>query len=306
MSAAWSPTSSVWGGGQPAQQQGSAELGKSLLTLLPVPGSSAAAGCFRAAAAATAAAAAAEAGAGEERVRGAGGGGGEEEGLVSWIRMVMLSQGGKVPGAQLGGILASSDPKRYRFVKKRFGGLIPLLSRYPELFVLANDPPLNHVLVVAPASSGAAGSHGSPSLGGQALRSMSPPTRPATPQRAKKALCPLSPSRALQNVEMAVAECAAVALRAAPGQALKAVELANALRAQLGTEVLASMRDYHGGLLSLLERNTTFEVTRVPKLDTVKLRAAAAAAGDDGSGGGEQAAAAAAAAVGLLRGGGGS
>jgi hypothetical protein len=280
----WSPTSTVWGGGQPAEQQGSAELGKSLLTLLPVPGSSAAAGCFRAAAAATAAAAAAaEAGAGEERVRGAGGGGGEEEGLVSWIRMVLLSQGGKVPGAQLGGILASSDPKRYRRLKRRFGGLIPLLSRYPELFVLANDPPLNHVLVVAPASSGAAGSHGSPFLGGQALRS-TPPTRSTSPQRAKKALCPLSPSRALQNVEIAVAECAAVALRAAPGQALKAVELANALRAQLGTEVLASCRDYHGGLLSLLERNTAFEVTRVPKLDTVKLRAAAA--GDDGSGGG--------------------
>ena len=84
-----------------------------------------------------------------------------------------------------------------------------------------------------------------------------------------------------------MAACAAETLKAAPEQTLKAVELANSLRAQLGTEVLACVRDYHGGLLSLLEHNAAlFEVTRVKKKDRVTLRAAAATA-EAGAGAGD-------------------
>lgn len=54
---------------------------------------------------------------------------------------------------------------------------------------------------------------------------------------------------------------------------LKAVELANTLRARVGTEILAFVREQWGGLLSLLEKqNNVFRVDRIPKNDMVTLR----------------------------------
>jgi hypothetical protein len=53
---------------------------------------------------------------------------------------------------------------------------------------------------------------------------------------------------------------------------LKAVELANFLRARVGFDVLARIRERWGGLLSLLERHPTrFRVDRIPKNDIVTL-----------------------------------
>lgn len=55
---------------------------------------------------------------------------------------------------------------------------------------------------------------------------------------------------------------------------MQAVELANVLRARMGTEALAIVREAHGGLLSLLEKhNTVFKVDRIPKNDCVSLPA---------------------------------
>lgn len=53
---------------------------------------------------------------------------------------------------------------------------------------------------------------------------------------------------------------------------LKAVELANFLRARVGSDVLAHIRERWGGLLALLERHPSrFRVERIPKNDMVSL-----------------------------------
>jgi hypothetical protein len=53
---------------------------------------------------------------------------------------------------------------------------------------------------------------------------------------------------------------------------LKAVELANTLRARIGTEILAHIRERWGGLLTLLEMHSlVFRVERIPKNDLVSL-----------------------------------
>jgi len=60
---------------------------------------------------------------------------------------------------------------------------------------------------------------------------------------------------------------------------LKAVELANTLRARIGTETMALVREHYGGLLSLLEMYPcTFQVERIPKSDKVSLTAKAISA----------------------------
>lgn len=53
---------------------------------------------------------------------------------------------------------------------------------------------------------------------------------------------------------------------------MQAVELANILRARMGTDALAIIRESHGGLLSLLEKHEdVFRVERIPKNDSVVL-----------------------------------
>ncbi len=50
------------------------------------------------------------------------------------------------------------------------------------------------------------------------------------------------------------------------------MELANMLRGRMGTDALAVAREYHGGLLSLLEKHPMlFYVERIPKNDAVTL-----------------------------------
>ncbi|KAJ8602510.1 hypothetical protein CTAYLR_001274 [Chrysophaeum taylorii] len=61
-------------------------------------------------------------------------------------------------------------------------------------------------------------------------------------------------------------------LEVASEHALKAVDLANALRNRVGVDVLGRVREAHGGLLSLLERHRdVVRVRRVPKHDVVSL-----------------------------------
>ena len=74
------------------------------------------------------------------------------------------------------------------------------------------------------------------------------------------------------SVEDIVAKSCRDILIEAASHSLKAVELANTLRARVGTEVLAHIRERWGGLLSLLERHThIFRVERIPKNDLVTL-----------------------------------
>mmetsp|Transcript_15748 Transcript_15748/g.15891 ORF Transcript_15748/g.15891 Transcript_15748/m.15891 type:complete len:1143 (+) Transcript_15748:164-3592(+) len=80
--------------------------------------------------------------------------------------------------------------------------------------------------------------------------------------------------------ETVVTSCREI-LQDASRHSLKAVELANTLRARVGTEVLGVIRERWGGLLSLLERHSdTFRVERIPKNDCVTL----VMAGGGGSG----------------------
>ena len=74
------------------------------------------------------------------------------------------------------------------------------------------------------------------------------------------------------SVEDIVTNSCREILTDAADHALKAVELANTLRARIGTEMLAQIRERWGGLLALLERyQTLFRVDRIPKNDKVTL-----------------------------------
>lgn len=88
----------------------------------------------------------------------------------------------------------------------------------------------------------------------------------------------MSPKISIQNLDERAIEnviatnCYHILIDAAD-HSLKAVELANTLRARVGTEVLAVVRERWGGLLSLLERHTErFLVERIPKNDRVSLK----------------------------------
>ena len=76
------------------------------------------------------------------------------------------------------------------------------------------------------------------------------------------------------NIEqMILKECKAILYRS-PQFTLKAVELANALRSNVGTDILGFVRNTWGGLLSLLEQSScrdSFVVQREPKNESVSL-----------------------------------
>ena len=73
-------------------------------------------------------------------------------------------------------------------------------------------------------------------------------------------------------VESLVVKEAADILGEASMHRLKAVELANTLRARVGTEMLTAVRSNFGGLLTLLSKHQhIFRVRRIPKSDTVAL-----------------------------------
>ena len=92
--------------------------------------------------------------------------------------------------------------------------------------------------------------------------------KPANPLASALNLCGLEDS----SVEDIVAKSCRDILVEAASHSLKAVELANTLRARVGTEVLAHIRERWGGLLSLLERHPhVFRVERIPKNDLVTL-----------------------------------
>jgi len=71
--------------------------------------------------------------------------------------------------------------------------------------------------------------------------------------------------------EMVFRNCHEILLEAS-NNSLKAVELANALRARIGTSILSEVRSEWGGLLFLLEKKPgMFQVERIPKSDVVML-----------------------------------
>lgn len=81
-----------------------------------------------------------------------------------------------------------------------------------------------------------------------------------------------SPSQHEDSAEDVVLRNCLAILEDAADHSLKAVELANTLRARIGTDILADIRERWGGLLALLERQQDlFVVRRIPKNDFVCL-----------------------------------
>jgi hypothetical protein len=100
-------------------------------------------------------------------------------------------------------------------------------------------------------------------------REITPPPTSSSARISPKLTMNALDDRAIENV--IATNCHHILLDAAE-HSLKAVELANTLRARVGTEVLAIVREKWGGLLSLLERHPDkFLVERIPKNDRVSL-----------------------------------
>ena len=261
----------------------------------------------------------------------------EEASVVARVSRVLSQNSGIMTSANLGSTLASGQGSLYRNIKVPLmlnafvlcmrlraslrylclappqslrGGLCSILSRYPERFILADNPPLNHVVLRArgvPPNLPARPTH-CPVVARRTAASALP--RPAEPPGFQP-LALWTPSsfdafafehdayfqlpkqrRAVRQdrsmgqgavwqpatfsgLETTVLLHAEAILNAAAEGGLKAVELANTLRAHLGTEVLAAARNRSGGLLSLLERSPLFVVQRIPKSDWVTLSAGA-------------------------------
>ncbi|KAJ1434686.1 hypothetical protein B484DRAFT_325949, partial [Ochromonadaceae sp. CCMP2298] len=71
-----------------------------------------------------------------------------------------------------------------------------------------------------------------------------------------------------ESVETTVLRTCQEILSGAADGSLKAVELANTLRARVGTDALGRIRERWGGLLALLEKQSSlFRVDRIPKND---------------------------------------
>lgn len=154
-----------------------------------------------------------------------------------------------------------------------------LLTRYPQKFALVNNQPLNHVAVIADGSPGArepdlmAGSDSSGSLRDRSGRRRSKSIGGASPAPAQQRGRRRSSDPGLaERDELEVVRQTREILEVASERALKAVDLANALRNRVGVDVLGRVREAHGGLLSLLERHRdVVRVRRVPKHDIVSL-----------------------------------
>lgn len=84
---------------------------------------------------------------------------------------------------------------------------------------------------------------------------------------------PYSPRRMDSvSLEDVISHACVDILQEAGQHSLKAVELANTLRARVGTEPLGRVRELWGGLLALLEMHPRlFKVERIPKNDVVSL-----------------------------------
>lgn len=90
--------------------------------------------------------------------------------------------------------------------------------------------------------------------------------------KGSPALVPPLCEEELAALEKKVIRTCKEILREASARNLKAVELANTLRARVGTSVLAQVREQCQGLLTLLEKQTgVFRVDRIPKNDMVTL-----------------------------------
>lgn len=215
----------------------------------------------------------------------------QSQAMLAWITSFVRSKGGCITAANLGSALARIHPEFYGMIKNYHGGLTAFLGDYPDRFIFANDPPFNHVILTShkeliaqhPPSPPSPlrtqvpmmKSMGSASLA-SSLQARQPPPQQAIalhPSLQYNANMAAWSSTILdRQFEADVVRATAEILCNAASCSLKAVELANTLRARLGTKVLAKVREKYGGLLFMLERHQNlFRVDRIPKNDCVTL-----------------------------------
>jgi hypothetical protein len=203
-----------------------------------------------------------------------------EKDLTHWVmQTVAATRSGRMSLGALHQSLAVSSPNGLKSILHiGNGSLHSFLAMRPDMFILAVSEPSGELVVVlvdgashdtrgsrVPISSPRREEQRIPRGNGTTTSGSATGACGSTRKRGSSAL-------AWETVEETVVRETTEILREASAQSLKAVELANTLRARVGTEILAAVRERHGGLLSLLERHgTRFRVQRIPKSDFVTL-----------------------------------
>jgi len=191
-----------------------------------------------------------------------------EDSYIDWILAIVALKGGKISESNLYEEMKSSNSALYNTVVEKFGGVIQLLVKHPDQFGVVNDAPFQWSIVSLKQKSG------SLLLGGVSLKNQSKKIFKKDPSR-------LSETPIDEKVVDKVIETAAAILKDASHHTLKAVELANTLRACVGVEPLSAVKEHFGGLLCLLQKYPdTFSVERIPKNDMVSLVNGAFVAGN--------------------------
>ena len=176
--------------------------------------------------------------------------------LGRWAAQTLKSKGGRMGAANLGAALSACSANMYREIKANHQSLVKMLAKLPEIFLLEQDAPYNHVVLRKEAIANLG--QGGPSL----------------PDGVGKTS---SATSALLEFELLVLDKARDILiqKHTPGNrkppSLPAVVVANLLKQELGKPGMRQIKRRHGGLLRFLERSQAFRVDRVPKADIITL-----------------------------------
>jgi len=219
-----------------------------------------------------------------------------EKFYIDWIEALIALKGGEITDQDLRKQMKYSNQVLFSSIEEEFGGVIHLLLRHPLNFMLTHVAKLSRWKIVSLKNQPNRAKSRCSVLETQAYELQVEPD-PNWKSRendsveeviieASSLAFDCEPSQVYQSVLRAsrsssidekmvdrVIDCSVEILTDASNYTLKAVELANTLRARLGTSVLGEIRDYFGGLLCLLEKYPdTFNVQRIPKSDVVSLK----------------------------------
>eukprot|EP00638_Chattonella_subsalsa_P008049 CAMPEP_0117754522 /NCGR_PEP_ID=MMETSP0947-20121206/12878_1 /TAXON_ID=44440 /ORGANISM="Chattonella subsalsa, Strain CCMP2191" /LENGTH=349 /DNA_ID=CAMNT_0005573625 /DNA_START=346 /DNA_END=1395 /DNA_ORIENTATION=+ len=168
---------------------------------------------------------------------------------LQWVDALVVLKGGKVSEGELYRVMENSNSTLYASIMKEFGGVIQLIMSHSDNFQIVNDAPFKWSIV----SRSARNVHS---------------TKPKMIKPSQK----LKPRQLDQRQIEQVVRTAQEILQDTSTQELKAVELANTLRACVGTDALSQVKEHFGGLLVLLQKYPAiFTVKRIPKNDMVCL-----------------------------------
>jgi len=193
---------------------------------------------------------------------------------LDWIDALISLKGKTMTEADLYREMEAANAALYKAINEKYGSCLALLMQHPQRFRCFNSAPFKWS--IQSLSAGASPAATATATAAAAAAAPGPSPLGDKPKRARRS----SPSRpeAVDDrlIDHVIRTCADV-LKDAPQQTLKSVELANALRADVGVEAMAQVKAGFGGLLNLLgEYPDAFEVRRIPKNDHVALRPAGA------------------------------